>query len=184
MNRSVLHKRVLWIAETAVMLGLLVAVQGVTAGLGNQFLTGSCVNLILAVTAMVVGLWGGVVVAVASPFLAFLFGIGPKFIQLLPGIALGNLALVLVLHFVMKKTSTRLWPSIAAWLGAAVGKYSVMYLVMVQLLVPALVGGGVIPAKASAALTVQFSWPQFITALIGAGLAMLITPMLKKALKK
>ena len=71
-----MRKKILWITETAVMLALLVAVQGITAGLGNQFITGSCVNLVLAVTALMVGLWGGVAVAAVSPFVAFLLGIG------------------------------------------------------------------------------------------------------------
>ncbi len=178
------HGKILWLTETALMLALLVAVQGVTAGLGNQFVTGSCVNLILAVTALVVGAWGGAVVAAVSPFLAFLFGIGPKFIQLLPGIAAGNLVLVLVLALLIGKHQCPLWRRGLAWLAAAAAKFITLYLVMVQFLVPTLVSGGVIPGKASAVLSAQFSWPQLVTALIGGGLAVLIAPTLRKALKK
>ena len=90
-----MKKKVRWITETAVLLALLIAVQGLTAGLGNQFVTGSCVNLILAVAAALAGLWSGAAIAVLSPFLASLLGIGPKFVQLLPAVALGNLVYAL-----------------------------------------------------------------------------------------
>ena len=179
-----MKKKVIWIAETALMLALLVAAQGVTAGLGNQFLTGSCVNLILGVTAMMVGPWGGAAVAVASPFLASAFGIGPKFVQLLPVIALGNLVFVLALYFAAGRKQCPIWRKTAGWIGAAAAKFLTLYLLMVKLLVPALVSGGRIPEKAAGVLTVQFSWPQLVTALIGGALAMLIVPALKKALHR
>lgn len=178
-----MSKKIRWITETAVMLALLVAVQGITSGLGNQFVTGSCVNLILAVTSLVVGLWGGVVVAAVSPFLAFLFGIGPKFVQLLPAVAAGNLVLVIVLSLVIGDKKQPLWRNVAGWIGAAVAKFLTLYLLMVKLLVPTLVSGGVIPQKASAVLSAQFSWPQLVTALIGGALALAILPVLRKALR-
>ena len=179
-----MKKKVLWIAETALMLALLVAVQGATAGLGNQLLTGSCVNLILAVTAMMVGPWGGAAVAVVSPFLASAFGIGPKFVQLLPAVALGNLVLVLVLYFAAGRRPCPIWQKIAGWIGGAAAKFLTLYLLMVKLLVPSLVSNGRIPEKAAGVLTVQFSWPQLVTALIGGALALLIVPALKKALHR
>ena len=76
-------KKTTWIARTAICLALLVAVQFVTKGLG-QFVTGSCVNLILAIAAVIGGVWSGVAVAVLSPFCAYLLGIGPAFVQLVP----------------------------------------------------------------------------------------------------
>ena len=183
MNRTKLHNKILWITETAVMLALLVAVQGITSGFGNQILTGSCVNLILAVTALMVGFWGGVSVAAVSPFLAFLFNIGPKFIQLLPAIALGNALLVAVLSLIIGKKAQPIWKYVLGAGAAAVAKFAGLYLLMVKLLVPSLVSGGVIPQKAEAVLTAQFSWPQLITALIGCGVAVLILPVLRKAHK-
>ena len=179
-----MRKKILWITETAVMLALLVAVQGITSGLGNQFVTGSCVNLILAVTALMVGLWGGVAVAAISPFVAFLFGIGPKFIQLIPVIAAGNLVLVLVLWSLLGRGKNQLWLRLVAWLTAAAAKFAALYLLMVKLVVPALVAGGTIPQKAAATISVQFGWPQLVTALIGGALALLIVPVLRRALKR
>ena len=50
-----MNKKVRWITETAVMLALLVALQALTKGFG-QFVTGSCVNAVLAVTVLTAGL--------------------------------------------------------------------------------------------------------------------------------
>ena len=177
------RNRILWITETAIMLAMLVAVQGFTAGLGNQFITGSCVNLILAITTLVVGLWGGVVVAGVSPFFAFLLGIGPKFIQLVPAIAVGNLIYVLILYSMTSK-STAIPSKLISLLAAAAAKFLVLLLLITKWLVPSLVANGVIPAKASATLIATFSWPQLVTALIGGILALAILPALKKALRK
>ena len=178
-----MKKRVLWITETAVMLALLVAAQGVTAGLGNQLVTGSCVNLVLAVTALLVGPWGGAVVAVASPFLASAFGIGPKFVQLLPVIAVGNLCFVLVLSFTAGGNRP-VWQRIIGCICGAGLKFAALFVLMVKLLVPMLVGNGTIPEKAAQVLTAQFSLPQLATALIGGTIALLIVPVLEKAIRR
>ena len=69
-----MNKKVRWITETAVMLALLVSLQALTKGFG-QFVTGSCVNAVLAVTVLTAGLGSGIVVAVLSPVLAYLLGI-------------------------------------------------------------------------------------------------------------
>ena len=90
-----MKKRILWITRTAVMMALLIALQWATSGLG-QFVTGSCVNAVQVVATLVGGLWSGVAVALLSPLCAFLLGIGPKLIQLIPAIALGNAVLVLL----------------------------------------------------------------------------------------
>ena len=63
-----MNKKVRWITETAVMLALLVALQALTKGFG-QFVTGSCVNAVLAVTVLTAGLGSGIVVAVLNQLL-------------------------------------------------------------------------------------------------------------------
>ena len=94
-----MKKKVRWITETAVLLALLIAVQGLTAGLGNQFVTGSCVNAVLAVTVLTAGLSSGIVVAVLSPVLAYLLGIAPQ-ILVLPAIMVGNTVFVVLLRLI------------------------------------------------------------------------------------
>ena len=179
-----MKKKVRWITETAVLLALLIAVQGLTAGLGNQFVTGSCINLILAVAAALAGLWSSAAIAVLSPFLASLLGLGPKFVQLLPAVALGNLVYALFWYAAAGRSTRTLLTQTAYWLGAAAAKFLTLYLLMTRLLEPALVRGGTVPEKAAQVLKLQFSWPQLITALIGGALALAVLPALQRALHR
>ena len=71
-------KKTIWIVRTAVCLALLLVLQVATKSLG-QFVTGSCVNLVLAMAALTGGVWSGVIVAVISPFCAYALGIGWRF---------------------------------------------------------------------------------------------------------
>jgi len=96
------NKKMAYITQTAVLLALLIGVQFVTRSL-SQFVTGAMVNLILLVSVFMIGFSGGLTVAIASPFLAFLAGIGPAFIQIVPFIAAGNLILVSLAWVVRKR---------------------------------------------------------------------------------
>ena len=80
-----MKKRILWVTETAVMLALLIVLQWATKPLG-QIVTGSCVNAVLVAAVLLGGLWCGLTVAVISPFCAFLLGIGPQLIAIIPAI--------------------------------------------------------------------------------------------------
>ena len=86
--RSAASKRVLWLTETAALTALLIILQTVTKPAG-QYVTGSCVNAVLAVSALAVGVGSGLTVALLSPFFAFLLGIGPQLLPIVPSIAVG-----------------------------------------------------------------------------------------------
>lgn len=165
-----------WITQTAVLTALLVVLQASTASAG-QLVTGSCVNAVLAIAAVFGGLTCGLTVAIISPFCAFLLGIGPQLIAIVPAIALGNCVYVVLLSLLTKESiSSR----VISWLCASFAKALALYLVVVQLLCR------VLPLKPPQIekFTAMFSVPQLITALIGGAIAMLIVPVLKKALKK
>lgn len=169
-------KRILWITRTAVFIALLVALQAVTRPLG-QYVTGSVVNLILILSVMLGGLASGITVAVLSPLFAFILGIGPQIFPVVPFIMLGNLALVLVWHFVAGKAkpfSTA--NNILAAVLSSIVKFGVLYLGVVIIAVP-LFG---LPA----AMQVMFSFPQLITAAIGGTVAILMLPLLGRVLQK
>ena len=170
--------KTLWITQTAVMLALLVVLQGLTKPFG-QFVTGSCVNAVLAAAVLIGGFWSGAAVAVISPFVAFLVGIGPQLLPIVPAIAAGNLVFVGALHLI-HGPAPKLLGKALAWLGASFGKFAALYLLVVQLLCR------VLPLKQPQidTFTAMFSFPQLITALIGGGIAILIVPVLKKALHK
>ena len=90
------------ITRTAILIALLIALQAATRPLGNQFVTGSCVNLVLAVAAMLCGVWSGVIVAIVSPFFAYFLGISPQ-LWLAPAIACGNAVYVVLIALLSKK---------------------------------------------------------------------------------
>jgi len=181
-----MRKNIRWITETAVMLALLVSLQAITKPMG-QLVTGSFVNAVLAVTVLVAGVYSGITVAVISPILAYLLGIAPQILTL-PAIMAGNVVFVLLLHFIAGKDSKKLVRQILAWIGAAVAKFATLYAIVVWLICGVfaqnLMDNGVLKAPMLTALPATFSWPQLITALIGGGVALLITPVLRKALHK
>lgn len=167
-----------WITETAIMLALLVVLQAVTKSAG-QFVTGSCVNAVLAVTALVAGLPSGLTVALVSPFVAFLFGIGPQLLPIVPAIALGNAVFVLMLSRLAGR-NVKIWRQALALAGSAGAKFLTLYLVVVKLLC------SILPLKPAQITTfsTMFTWPQLITALIGGAAALLIAPVIRKALHR
>lgn len=177
-----MKQKTLWVARTAVMLALLLVLQFVTKPLG-QYVTGSCVNLVLAVAALVGGLWCGVVVAVLSPFFAFLLQIAAMPIVLVPGVACGNLVLVLVLYFVAYKAvqgGGKVAQRYAAAIGAAAVKFATLWLVVTKLLLP-LAG---LPEQKVAVMTATFTWPQLVTALIGGLIGVTVAAAVSKAVNK
>lgn len=174
----------LWITRTAVMIALLITLQWATSGtqaFAGQYITGTLVNCVLAVSVLLCGIFGGMVVAAVSPFFAFFLGIGPKLIQIIPCIALGNLIYVIVLHLLLQQDS-KLWTNVLGVLLAAVAKFITLYLAVVKVFIPVM-GTGLKPPQVQA-FTAMFSWPQLVTALLGGMLALLILPVLRKATRK
>lgn len=181
-----MNKKIRWITETAIMLALLVTLQALTKPMG-QLVTGSCVNAVLAVSALVGGLSCGLTVAVVSPVLAFLLGIAPQILTV-PAIMVGNAVYVVLLSLLADKNGKNLLKQIIAWLAAAVAKFAALYLVVVKLICGVLsanlLASGVMKEPMLKALPATFSWPQLFTALIGGAVALLIVPVLRKALHK
>ena len=118
------RERVRWITRTGVMIALLVALQWATAGtqvFAGQYITGSAVNCVLAVATWIGGLYSGAVVALLSPFCAYLLGIGPKLLQIVPAISLGNLVFVILLHVLAAGSKLPVWCRGIAVAAAAAG---------------------------------------------------------------
>ncbi len=181
-----MNRKIRWITETAALLALLVALQALTKPMG-QLVTGSCVNTVLAVAALFVGLSGGITVALISPVLAYLLGVAPQILTV-PAIMAGNAVFVALLHFVAGKDGKNIPRQIVAWLAAAAAKFAALYVIVVWLicgvLAESLLASGVLKTPMLKALPATFSWPQLFTALIGGAVAMLILPVLRKALHK
>ena len=188
-----MNKKIRWITETAAMLALLICLQWVGSfvpeQLTKQLITGTCVNAVLAITVLFVGMSSGITVAVISPVCAFLFNIAPNLITVVP-IMLGNVCFVVLLRLLMNKA---VWRQVAALIAAAAVKFAVLYVLVVKI-VCGVASGALLGKKLGEKvllappmlkmLPTMFAWPQLVTALIGGTLALLIVPTLKKALRK
>ncbi len=178
------NQKIRWITRTAALAALLIALQWATSGtqaFAGQYITGSVVNCVLTVAVLFAGLWSGVTVAVLSPFFAFLLGIGPKLIQIVPCIALGNLVFVLLLYLFLGRKTLALWCCVVGVAVSAGAKFATLYLAVVKVLIPLM--GDALKAPQVKTFTLMFSYPQLITALLGGTLAMLLLPALRKAIK-
>lgn len=185
------NKKTIWITRTGVLLALLLALQWVTLGtkaFAGQYITGSLVNCVLAVSALTASLSSGLVIALLSPIFAYLLGIAPQLV-VVPAIMAGNCALVLVL-WAVGRGNAPLWRKAVAVVLAAVCKFVVLYLLVVEvicgvgagfLLGKQVFGAPVLLQPMIQALPLTFSWPQMITALIGGTLAVLVSRILGKA---
>lgn len=179
-----MNKKTLWVTQTALMIALLVTLQFITKAAG-QFATGSCVNLVLSVSVLTCGYWCGFAVALFSPFFAFLLGIGPALIQIVPAISFGNMIFISVLWALYNKTSVisgtggKLMSYLSA-VGAAALKFLALYVAVVLLILPALG----LPEKQAAVMSLMFSWPQLVTALVGGIIGVTAAPPINRAMKK
>lgn len=188
-----MNRKIRWITETAVMLALLICLQWVGSfvpdQLTKQLITGICVNCVLAVTVLLVGMSSGVTVAVISPVCAFLFGIAPNFITVVP-IMLGNACFVVLLRLLYGKP---VWRRAGALAAAATVKFGLLYVLVVKVIC-GVASGALLGKKLGQTvllappmlkmLPVMFAWPQLVTALAGGILALLITPSLARVLKR
>ena len=181
-----MNKKIRFITETAIMLALLVTLQALTQPLG-QLVTGSCGKAVLAVSALVGGLASGLTVALISPILAFLLGIAPQILTV-PAIMAGNSVFVVLLYLLADRNGKNLVKQAIAWAAAAAAKFVTLYVIVVKIIcgvmAPSLLSAGTLNEPMLKALPATFSWPQLFTALIGGGIALLIVPVLRKALRK
>ena len=180
-----MKKNIYWLTETAVMLAVLITVQMITKPMG-QIVTGTGVNAVLGITTLVCGVGSGAVVALISPIVAFLLGIAPQILTV-PAIMLGNLVLVLVLGWKRKKVQ-QVWVDYLRCMCAAVAKFSVLYIVVVQIIchlaADYFMQSGTLKPPMVSVLTTTFAWPQLITALLGSILATWMAPVLRRVLHK
>ena len=173
--------RILWITQTAAFTALLIVLQAATAPLGNALVTGSIVNMLLIISVMTGGRLSGLSVAVLSPAAAKFFGIGPLW-SLIPFIVAGNIVLILLWHWIGNRKGGRGYLAQGlALVTAAAAKFFVLYFGIVKLAVPLLLK---LPEPQAGVVSNLFSIHQLITASIGGAAALMILPVLKKAIKE
>ena len=189
-----MKNRTLWVTRTGVLLALVLVAQfigkmipagAVIIGPMNtsQIITGSLVNMMLIISAAIVGMSSGVTIGVLSSILATLLGMGPIFPQITPLIAAGNAILVVIICIGFNMTGGLKGGASAAGKLAVVAVAAAVKCGFLWLTVPKMLGliAEVKPPQAKM-LTIMFSWPQAITAVIGGLLALAVLPAVKKAI--
>jgi hypothetical protein len=168
------------------MLALLVTLQELTKPLG-QLVTGSFVNSVLAVTVLFAGLSAGITVSLISPVLAYMLGIAPQILTV-PAIMVGNTIFVVCLYYIAGVDSKKVFRQVIAWLVAAGAKFAALYTAVSWLicgvLAEKLLASGALKPPMLKVLPVTFGLPQLFTALIGGAVALLIVPVLRRAMHK
>jgi hypothetical protein len=172
-----------YITRAAVILALTIALQfGIRTvipsappfNIVNLFLVGSIVNLGLLLATETTGLWAGIVIALAAPITAWLQQHLPS-PTMIPAVMAGNIILVVLFWLATRKGGKQ---SGMRWLGLVIGAAAKM--AFLYFAIGAIVGTlGKLPAVAAAFIRFSFSWPQFVTAIIGGILSSLIASRIK-----
>jgi riboflavin transporter FmnP len=181
------NKHLRLIVQTALLIAITIVFQQLRLLIGSTLpstiIIGSLVNLCLIVAAATVGWRGSIFVAVLSPVVAFAQG-HLALPLLIPFVAAGNFVIAVVFELVErhKNTQPRLWTGAVV---AAVAKFALLYVLIVLLFVPVLLPNLGLPEKQvgamTAALSVTFSWPQLVTALIGGAVAVPVILRLRRS---
>ncbi|MCK9199493.1 MAG: hypothetical protein M0P49_07820 [Bacilli bacterium] len=181
-----MNKRILFITKTALFLAILLVVQFFSKPLG-QYVTGSLVNLVLIISCCALGIYGGMILAIVSPFLAFFLGIGPVFLIIIPFIALGNLVISLIGGTYLKRIYDQKKGALKVgfnhlmfFVVSPLFKALVIYVGVVMIAIPLIPSLNETQVKV---LSAAFSYSQLITALIGTILSFIIYPFLRKVIK-
>jgi hypothetical protein len=175
-----MNKSVKFITRTGILLALTVLFQSLRILIPfmpaniSQYVVGSLVNLCLIVAAVMVGIKGGLIIAAVAPVIAFLQGFTPSPVLVLP-IALGNIVLVAAVSLLYVKNP------VPAFASGAVLKFVTLYISVVKTALPFFMPSA--PEKMRAVLSVQFSWPQLVTAVIGGIIAAGVLTALKKVIR-
>lgn len=173
-----MNKGIKFITFTAALLSMLIVAQFFSKPLG-QLVTGALVNFILISACLVVNVQAGIVVAIVSPFLASMLGIGPKLIEIVGAVCVGNLVLVLTYYVIFKwiKRNSVSWLMAIAY--GAILKFAALYFGVVKFLLPFLKVG----EAAVKTYGVTFGIMQLFTAFLGGIIAWFIVPTVKKAVR-
>jgi len=171
-----------WLTRTGALIAALVVWQMMVGSMtgGNQLIVGSGVNLILAIAVMTDGLWSGAAVGMLSPVFARFLGIGPFWV-IVPVIAIGNLAFVILWHVIgnMKVGSKPLYSYALAAACAAFVKYLILFLGVSYVAIPLFLD---IPEAQANTISAIFGSMQLVTAAIGGAIACVVLPFLRNAM--
>ncbi len=200
-----MKKTTLFLARTAMLLALTLLFQSIRIffpalalvkipilGDLSILVIGTLVNLVLYVSVKTTGIYGALLISIIAPIVSLFQGHIP-FPQMVVVVALGNSTLVFIYWLITKKEG--LLFNVAGIITASVAKFLLLFASVKFFVIPMLTNINEIQNKASLAkkpvtaiakvigdgLSINFSWPQIVTALLGGVLLLAIIPALKMA---
>ena len=180
-------KQIKQLVTTAVLLALSIVFQNLRLLLGvnpaSTYVIGSLVNICLILAAVMVNVWAGLAISVASPLFALLQGHAQA--PMLPWIMLGNGVLVVIFALLAVPGYRKGGKAaLLAWAVAGVVGVLIKFCVIAagNALVLSAKQGTAFAAMLVAGGTAQVQ--QIITGLIAVVLTYLVLPQLKKAIKE
>lgn len=166
-----MDKQTKFITTTGILIALTIVFQSLSKfiplGPYGNFITGSLVNACLLISASLVGVLGGGIIGIITPFVALLTGTAVPLL-FTPFIALGNFSLVLGFSLLKNNKWMR-------YIIPAIVKTIILY-ASISIMLNVLT----LPVAQATMLVYLFSWPQLVTALIGGTIASIVTYRLKK----
>ncbi len=162
-------------ARSGILLALLLLFQYLGFFVGNKPLVACLVNFILAFSAFTLRLNIAVILAIISPAAAFALGIGPKFPVFIPAVMLANAVFVFFCNLSYNKFNLFILRILGCSAGALV-KFLILWF-FVSSLLPYFI---VLSENERHLLVLMYSFPQFITAFLGAFLALIFAGFMRR----
>lgn len=169
MNKNFTTKK---LVQTGLMLALALVFQIGFASFA-QVAVGPLVNMVLFITVMMVSPISAIIVGIFTPIIAFIVGVMPMPV-LVPVIGVGNALLVIVFSFFYSKKKMKFSEYIGLFVSA-LAKFAFLAMA-IRMIVPMFV------PKVPPALVTALSFNQFITAMVGGVIALIIVKVLNNIL--
>lgn len=172
-----MNRKLRLVTRTALLLAIAILFQflGKFMGSLNNFIVGPVINAVLLISSEIVGVFSGLIISIATPIISALTNksiMAPVVLAFSPFIISGNAIFVLCYFFLRKRGR------IIAIAVGAVAKAAFLYAS-----ISVFTRFVDIKAQWVKVLIGMFSWPQLITAIIGGAIAVIVIPVLKKAVK-
>lgn len=165
-----MNKQTKFITTVALLMALTIVFQLlskiVPLGPFSNFITGSLVNMCLIISTAVTGILGASIIGILTPFVALLTG-SPVPLLFIPFVSICNF--LLILSFSILRTKKIINILVPSFIKTLFLYLSINFIISLLKLVP----------KKASVLLYLFGWPQFITALIGSIIAIIIINKLK-----
>ena len=163
-QKTVLAKySVQWMVRLAILIAITIGFQMFKL---PQLITGPVVNLMLFLSCILLGLWGGIVLGLITPLIALLAGIMPR-AEVVPVIMVANAVLV-ISFYVLRAKQKQFYRTLLGILVGSLLKYYVFAIAVAFILN--------LPPPAAQMLGV----PQLFTALSGGALSVMVEKALSK----